>query len=107
MVLSTQRLIYWSVRTIDNVIWLVAASLNDRRVFSFLNTSIIRRRFPWQGVIFDYNSNQRCFDPTTMKTKPFLRWAGSKRQLLPTLETYWPGDSVRYVEPFAGSARLF
>ena len=38
---------------------------------------------------------------------PFLRWAGSKRQLLPTLGSYWPSSALRYVEPFAGSAALF
>src|SRR5438477_649550 len=38
---------------------------------------------------------------------PFLRWAGSKRQLLPIL-TEIIGDSFeRYVEPFAGSACVF
>src|SRR6266480_5624861 len=36
-----------------------------------------------------------------------LRWAGSKRQVLQQLKVYWPGDHVRYVEPFAGSASLF
>ncbi len=41
------------------------------------------------------------------KTETFLRWAGSKRQLLPRLMTYWPGKSCRYVEPFAGSASFF
>ena len=39
--------------------------------------------------------------------KPFLRWAGSKRQLLGRLVKYWPGEDTRYVEPFAGSACLF
>ena len=38
---------------------------------------------------------------------PFLRWAGSKRQLLPVLAAYWSDDYCRYVEPFAGSACLF
>jgi DNA adenine methylase len=37
----------------------------------------------------------------------FLRWAGSKRQLLPTLKQYFPADATRYIEPFAGSACLF
>jgi DNA adenine methylase len=32
-----------------------------------------------------------------------LRWAGSKRQLVPKLRAFWP----RYVEPFCGSACLF
>jgi DNA adenine methylase len=38
---------------------------------------------------------------------PFLRWAGSKRQLLPLLTEIIGDDFDRYVEPFAGSASLF
>ena len=38
---------------------------------------------------------------------PFLRWAGSKRRLLPVLQTFWTKNNRRYVEPFAGSACLF
>jgi len=38
---------------------------------------------------------------------PFLRWAGSKRKLLPVLSQYWSGQYTRYLEPFAGSACLF
>src|SRR5579863_3700940 len=38
---------------------------------------------------------------------PFLRWAGSKRRLLPTLQTFWTKKHKRYIEPFAGSACLF
>jgi len=36
-----------------------------------------------------------------------LRWAGSKRTLLPKLVPYWPTNAKRYIEPFAGSAALF
>jgi DNA adenine methylase len=40
--------------------------------------------------------------------KPLLRWAGSKRQLVPTLSKFFdPVRHRRYVEPFAGSACLF
>ena len=39
--------------------------------------------------------------------KPLLRWAGSKQQLVGELASYWSGSKRRYVEPFAGSARLF
>jgi DNA adenine methylase len=38
---------------------------------------------------------------------PLLRWAGSKRQLIPELRRFWPGGATRYIEPFAGSACLF
>ena len=39
--------------------------------------------------------------------KPFLRWAGSKRQLLPELRKYCRNRNTRYIEPFAGSACLY
>jgi DNA adenine methylase len=38
---------------------------------------------------------------------PFLRWAGSKRRLLPVLQSFWTKKHKRYIEPFAGSACLF
>ena len=37
----------------------------------------------------------------------FLRWAGSKRGLLPILQSFWKPSDKRYLEPFAGSACLF
>jgi DNA adenine methylase len=45
--------------------------------------------------------------PPVQACQPFLRWAGSKRRLLPTLQTFWTKKHKRYVEPFAGSACLF
>jgi len=39
--------------------------------------------------------------------RSFLRWAGSKKKLLPRLRKFWTGENQRYVEPFAGSACLF
>lgn len=38
---------------------------------------------------------------------PILRWAGSKRKIIPDLLSCVPRDYIRYVEPFAGSACLF
>jgi DNA adenine methylase len=40
-------------------------------------------------------------------SKPFLRWAGSKRSLLSELLEHYRRTGGRYVEPFAGSACLF
>lgn len=39
--------------------------------------------------------------------QPILRWAGSKRKLLPKLTPFWGTAYDRYIEPFAGSAALF
>jgi DNA adenine methylase len=44
--------------------------------------------------------------------RPFLKWAGGKRQLLSQLEAHFPsrllnGGITRYVEPFVGSGALF
>ena len=39
--------------------------------------------------------------------KPFLKWAGGKRQLLPHLRAYYPESFGAYIEPFLGSAAVF
>lgn len=41
--------------------------------------------------------------------KPFLRWAGSKRQIIPNLRHFWDKAQPihRYIEPFMGSACFF
>jgi DNA adenine methylase len=43
-------------------------------------------------------------------TKPFLKWPGGKRWLLPTLEqvlTEYPYSYTRYIEPFLGGGAVF
>lgn len=40
-------------------------------------------------------------------TRPILKWAGGKRQLLPTLRPYYPDTFDRYIEPFVGSGAVF
>jgi DNA adenine methylase len=39
--------------------------------------------------------------------RPILKWAGGKRQLLPTLRRYYPPRFDRYFEPFLGSGAVF
>lgn len=39
--------------------------------------------------------------------RPFLKWAGGKRQLLPRLREHYPQAFDRYVEPFLGSGAVF
>ena len=42
-----------------------------------------------------------------MSTTPFLKWVGSKRQLLPELRKHVPTSFERYFEPFVGGGALF
>lgn len=39
--------------------------------------------------------------------KALLRWAGSKKKLVPHLSEYFSTEYSRYLEPFVGSAQLF
>ncbi|MEO0948606.1 MAG: Dam family site-specific DNA-(adenine-N6)-methyltransferase, partial [Cyanobacteria bacterium J06641_5] len=38
--------------------------------------------------------------------RPFLKWAGGKRQLVPELRRYVPGRYQTYYEPFVGAGAL-
>jgi DNA adenine methylase len=39
--------------------------------------------------------------------RPFLKWVGGKRQLLPVLRCFYPRQFERYFEPFVGSGAVF
>lgn len=45
--------------------------------------------------------------PTFAPARPFLKWAGGKRQLLPALRRFVPEEFEGYYEPFIGSGALF
>ena len=40
------------------------------------------------------------------EAKPFLKWAGGKRQLLPAIAQYLPASYTKYYEPFIGAGAL-
>jgi DNA adenine methylase len=46
-------------------------------------------------------------DARPANTQPFLKWAGGKRQLLPTLRRFYPRRFNAYYEPFLGSGAVF
>lgn len=39
--------------------------------------------------------------------KPFVKWAGGKRQLMPQITKYMPKNFSRYYEPFVGGGAVF
>lgn len=48
---------------------------------------------------------------TKVKAKPFLKWAGGKTQLLPTIDSFLPEsfrreNDVTYIEPFVGGGAM-
>jgi len=45
--------------------------------------------------------------PLKTRPKPFLKWAGGKRQLLPELMKALPDEFYHYYEPFVGGGALF
>ena len=42
-----------------------------------------------------------------MASRPLLKWAGGKRQLLPQLRRFYPPAFNQYIEPFLGSGAVF
>ena len=42
-----------------------------------------------------------------MTLRPFLKWVGGKRQLLPVLRRFYPEKVGAYFEPFLGSGAVF
>ena len=55
----------------------------------------------------DANHRRAIWYRGAVKPRAFLRWAGSKKQILPVLAAFWRKSFCRYVEPFAGSSRLY
>jgi len=49
----------------------------------------------------------RSCAPNPVVSRPLLKWAGGKRQLLPKLRACYPAKYRRYIEPFFGSGAVF
>ncbi len=76
---------------------------------------------PAKSDLFDKGSSQLHLNIATDKSltrkqevetpysRPFLKWAGGKTQLLPQLARFYPprGSVKRYIEPFLGSGAVF
>ena len=61
---------------------------------------------PTSPVCQNDHSPQQAARPEAA-VRPFLKWAGGKRQLLPHLRQFVPVMFSRYFEPFLGSGAMF
>ncbi|MBA7559618.1 hypothetical protein ES708_01233 [subsurface metagenome] len=57
--------------------------------------------------------NNRLYDfskdiqKNKFKAKPFLKWVGGKKQIIPQIKQYIPDNYYKYFEPFVGGGALF
>ena len=42
-----------------------------------------------------------------LKAKPFVKWAGGKRQIMKEIKKYLPEEFNTYYEPFVGGGAVF
>src|SRR5437667_11095206 len=58
-------------------------------------------------AIGSHEHDQRRKPAKPLAVRPFIKWAGGKRQLLPQLRRFVPTHFDQYFEPFLGSGALF
>ena len=60
----------------------------------------------------NYENNKLCdisknIQQNVFKARPFLKWVGGKKQIIPQIKQYIPQNYCRYFEPFLGGGALF
>ena len=64
-------------------------------------------RLPILNAVPALVPQQTSQEPQAPHARPFLKWAGGKRQLLPELRRFYPRTFGTYFEPFLGSGAVF
>lgn len=62
--------------------------------------------------MFDRENNKlydfsKVIQKNKLKAKPFLKWVGGKKKIIPQIKQYIPENYCRYFEPFIGGGALF
>jgi DNA adenine methylase len=67
----------------------------------------MRSRSESAAEMVERGGARQAAPPENSAGRPFVKWAGGKRQLLPALLEHAPPCSRRYFEPFVGGGALF
>ena len=62
--------------------------------------------------MFDHKNNKlydfsKVIQKNKFKAKPFLKWVGGKKKIIPQIKQYIPESYCQYFEPFIGGGALF
>jgi DNA adenine methylase len=70
-----------------------------------------KEKLVFKDISQDFSKNNGKYTTILQKKndfpRPFLKWAGGKRQLIPQMNKYFPKTFNKYIEPFIGGGAVF
>lgn len=87
--------------------------ISEKRVAVLCSTNRIKNAIMLNDKWIIPSNTNKPSDPLgycdEKRAKPFLKWAGGKKQLLPIIQSYYPfqkNEVIKYAEPFVGGGAV-